>query len=204
MEVEEEVEMQMQMDTAMHEATNTDAHRYQAHVETEDEGESNEERNGLKFASVGADKFNDNNAKTSSTNKKKKKKKKLSHTHERRFTIRKPDWHYLRLKMIFNPPYNPTTISPSFPPDLLTWRTHLSSALSQFLGISGTAISIDFLHTELDQVWIRIPREDAVRFTAAIGGWRQEVEGRDVGFRPIGASDFMMAVSCGNGRDLFG
>ncbi|KAF3283887.1 hypothetical protein TWF970_001057 [Orbilia oligospora] len=122
---------------------------------------------------------------------------------EQRFTVRKPEWQYLHLRMTFDPPHPPTYSSPSYPPDLLTWKTHLSTALNQFLGIAGTAISIDFLHLEGPEVWIRLPREDSTRFTAAIGGWGSEVEGRNVGFRVLASTEFLMGIVGGDGRDVF-
>lgn len=122
---------------------------------------------------------------------------------EQRFTVRKPEWQYLHLRMTFDPPHPPTYTSPSYPPDLLTWKTHLSTALNQFLGIAGTAIPIDFLHLEGPEVWMRFPREDATRFIAAIGGWGSEVEGRNVGFRVLGSTEFLMGIVGGDGRDVF-
>ncbi|KAK6506840.1 hypothetical protein TWF481_005300 [Arthrobotrys musiformis] len=132
-------------------------------------------------------------------------KKKEGAIGEYRFTVRKPEWQYLHLRMTFNPPHPPSYTSPSYPPDLLTWKTHLSTALSQFLGIAGTAIPLDFLHLDGPEVWIRLPREDSTRFTAAIGGWSQDVDGdgRDVGFRVLGNTEFLMGIVGGDGSDLF-
>ncbi|KAK6350624.1 hypothetical protein TWF718_003811 [Orbilia javanica] len=122
---------------------------------------------------------------------------------EKRFTVRKPEWQYLHLRMTFDPPHPPTFTSPSYPPDLLTWKTHLSTALNQFLGIAGTAIPVDFLHLDGPEVWMRLPREDATRFMAAIGGWGSEIEGRSVGFRVLGSTEFLMGIVGGDGRDIF-
>ncbi|KAF3926069.1 hypothetical protein ABW20_dc0109407 [Dactylellina cionopaga] len=126
------------------------------------------------------------------------------HPTEQRFTVRKPEWHYLHLRMTFDPPHPVDFTSPSYPPDLLTWKTHLSTALNQFLGLSGTAIPIDFLHLNGPEVWTRIPREDATRFMAGISGWGQEVEGRTVGFRVLASTEVLMGIVGGEGRDLFG
>ncbi|KAK6541517.1 hypothetical protein TWF694_007324 [Orbilia ellipsospora] len=123
---------------------------------------------------------------------------------EQRFTIRKPEWQYLHLRMTFDPPHPPDHTSPSYPPDLLTWKTHLSTALNQFLGISGTAIPIDFLHSDVSEVYLRIPREDAPRFMAGITGWGEDIEGRTVGFRVLKSAEFLMGIAGGEGRDLFG
>ncbi|EPS42281.1 hypothetical protein H072_3745 [Dactylellina haptotyla CBS 200.50] len=123
---------------------------------------------------------------------------------EQRFTVRKPEWQHLHLRMTFDPPYPADHSSPSYPPDLLTWKTHLSEALNQFLGVSGMAIPVDFLHSaDGAEVYIRIPREDSPRFMAGITGWGKEVEGRTVGFRVLGSTEFSMGLVGGDGTDLF-
>ncbi|KAK6611165.1 hypothetical protein H4I96_02763 [Botrytis cinerea] len=59
--------------------------------------------------------------------------------------------------------------------DDITAKSYMTSALSQFLGLHGSAISIDILKTEDKDVWIRVMREDASAVVAAMGvglrGW---------------------------------
>ncbi|KAK2801710.1 hypothetical protein FQN50_007625 [Emmonsiellopsis sp. PD_5] len=105
------------------------------------------------------------------------------------FTSRKPPWSYLQLELITQPT---TTLSTATPLDALTARTYLTSALSQFLGVSGTSISIDILKIERTStghniLWIRVPRDDAAavvtadsgkgRFSGFIGGrnWERSI-----------------------------
>lgn len=85
------------------------------------------------------------------------------------------------------------------PLDPLTTRAYLTAALSQFLGLVGTSISIDILKTpsssspgstslsasaasasvsasasarhEDNTVWIRVPRPDAAAVVAALSSW---------------------------------
>lgn len=94
--------------------------------------------------------------------------------------------------------YRITQGSASTDLDALTARTHLTSALSQFLGVTGTAISVDILKIESVSppsssssssrkydpegrgrggggggvyLWIRVPREDASAVVAAMSSW---------------------------------
>ncbi|RMJ28377.1 hypothetical protein PHISP_00764 [Aspergillus sp. HF37] len=91
------------------------------------------------------------------------------------FTSRNPSWTYLKLQLINQPNTSSTTTL-----DALTARTLLTSALSQFLGLTGTAIPIDILKISSSEspspqdqrvVWIRVPREDASAVVAALSSW---------------------------------
>lgn len=79
------------------------------------------------------------------------------------FTIRNPPWSYLQLSLITN--------SPNYQLDALTAHLHLRAALSQFLGLHGTAIPIDILKLNDNDVHIRVPNEDASAVVIAVGGW---------------------------------
>ncbi|KAH0604440.1 uncharacterized protein H6S33_006817 [Morchella sextelata] len=107
-------------------------------------------------------------------------------------TIKNPEWGYARLKMIYDPPY--TAESPSYPPDILTWRTTLTMCLTQFLGLMGSAIHIDILHLENDEAWLRLPQNDTTMFAAAVSGYVGTIEGKSVGFKTLGMGDFPMGV----------
>ncbi|EEP79521.1 predicted protein [Uncinocarpus reesii 1704] len=93
------------------------------------------------------------------------------------FTSRKPEWAYLHLELVTQSPD-----AGSEPLDLLTAKTYLTTALSQFLGLSGTAIPIDILKLQLEELptatasarrktrnmlWIRVPHDDAAAVIAA-------------------------------------
>ncbi|KAI9807277.1 MAG: hypothetical protein M1833_000020 [Piccolia ochrophora] len=106
-------------------------------------------------------------SRTQSTKKRKRTKPKPTTTHPTTsITIRDPSWSYLNLEL--------TTTSPTPTPtplDDLTTRTHLTAALTQHLGLSGTAIPVDILKTSGRECWLRVPREDLTAVVAAVGGW---------------------------------
>jgi len=55
--------------------------------------------------------------------------------------------------------------------DRVTVQSHLRSALSQFLGLTGTAIQLDLLKVEGKDIWIRVAKEDASAVVAAVSQW---------------------------------
>ena len=82
------------------------------------------------------------------------------------FVLRHPPYTYLNLSLVTLPSKRDDT-----PLDAVTVRTYLMSALSSFLGLTGTAIPVDILKVEARQVWIRVPTEDASMVVASIGQW---------------------------------
>ncbi|RJE20017.1 hypothetical protein PHISCL_07646 [Aspergillus sclerotialis] len=96
--------------------------------------------------------------------------------------------------------------------DDLTARTFLTSALSQFLGLTGTAIPIDILKISEGQpqnqntVWIRVPREDASAVVAALSSWvggSKASGGGNAAWRICAKGNFLGALVAGSGADLF-
>ena len=118
---------------------------------------------------------------------------------QRCITIRNPPFTYLHLTLLNSstsfPVSNPSSI------DVLTARTHLTTALSQFLGITGTAIPIDLLKVEGRDVWIRLPREDGAAVVGALSQWI----GKDGGLSWMvkGTGEWLGVVAAGNGTELF-
>lgn len=55
--------------------------------------------------------------------------------------------------------------------DDLTVRSYITAALTQFLGLTGSAISVDIMKVDGRECWIRVPREDLSPVMAAVGGW---------------------------------
>ena len=93
-------------------------------------------------------------------------------TSETTFTLRHPPYVYIYL------------IVKTFPPtalvelDKVTAQSYLRSALSQFLGLTGTAIELDLLKVEGKDIWLRVAKEDASAVVAAVSQWastRQDV-----------------------------
>ncbi|KAJ6097313.1 hypothetical protein N7499_001687 [Penicillium canescens] len=139
------------------------------------------------------------------------------------FTSRNPPWTYLKLKLVPQPGNTPQALDP------LSARTYLSSALSQFLGLTGTAIVIDILKIEhgfastptndatsttqatrvprYDSVWIRVPREDAPAVVAAVSSWigggSNTTGSAGVAWRVCAKGNFLGALTAGSGADLF-
>ncbi|BAE61939.1 hypothetical protein F9C07_6271 [Aspergillus flavus] len=130
------------------------------------------------------------------------------------FTARNPPWTYLKLQLIHQP--GTSTAVQSQPLDPLTARTHINSALSQFLGLSGTAISIDILKIlpEAPQpkptdkfIWLRVPRQDAPAVVAAVSSWIGGGTGGgsvgSVAWRVCAKGNYLGALTQGSGEDLF-
>ncbi|OJD24555.1 hypothetical protein ACJ73_04087 [Blastomyces percursus] len=122
------------------------------------------------------------------------------------FTSRKPPWSYLKLQLITQPDLSS---SPSL--DALTARTYLTSALSQFLGVSGTSVSIDILKIETippgqNILWIRVPRDDSAAVVAAVSSWvgGGPQTGVNVSWRIRAQGGFLGALVGGTGKELFG
>ncbi|KAL8739333.1 MAG: hypothetical protein Q9181_000064 [Wetmoreana brouardii] len=113
-------------------------------------------------------------------------------------TIRNLPWTYFHLILISTTTLMSTSSAPAI--DILTARTYFTSALQQFLGMTGTAIPIDFLKVEGRDVWIRVPREDSAIVMSALSGWTGS-EG--VAWRTKGKSEWLGSLTAGDGRELF-
>lgn len=91
---------------------------------------------------------------------------------ETTFTLRNPPYSYLQLRMTYQAP-----ASHSQKPreqhelDEITLLSHTISALSQYLGLTGTAIPVDVLKVEGVDGWIRIPNGDEKPVVAALSQW---------------------------------
>lgn len=139
------------------------------------------------------------NPSADSSNTKSKRKRANKNTTLSNFTIRNPPWSYVHLSL--NSPAKPSSGSVPATVNDVKARSYLQYALSQFLGLHGSAIPIDILNLSGADVWVRVPREDASAVVAAVGGWvGKEGEGwivRDWGcWGPGGGRD--------GGMDLFG
>lgn len=114
-----------------------------------------------------------------------------AHTHT---LIHPAPWLYLHLEL-----HGPTTTT-SDDLDALTARTYLTSALSQFLGLTGAAIPVDILHLRGREVWVRVARGDGSAVVAAVSGW---VGQGSVGWRVRGRGAWLGGLVGGDGGDLF-
>lgn len=85
--------------------------------------------------------------------------------------------------------------------DILAARSYLTSALQNYLGMTGTAIPVDFLKVEGRHIWIRLPKEDGPAFSGAISQWM----GKDgtLSWKVESKGDWLGAVVAGDGTELF-
>lgn len=101
-------------------------------------------------------------------------------------TIKTPPYAYAHLEII-------TSSNTSVSLDDLTTRQYLTSAMKQFLGITGTAMPIDILKVSGRETWVRLPRQDLGAFAAAMAAWMGT--GTSVsGFRICAAGDWLGAL----------
>ncbi|KAH8821684.1 hypothetical protein F5884DRAFT_98465 [Xylogone sp. PMI_703] len=106
-------------------------------------------------------------------------------------TIKAPPYSYACLELT-------TQVSKNIILDELTVRTYITAALTRYLGLTGSAISIDILKVDGKECWIRMPREDLSPVIAAVGGW-VGTNGADgqVGWR-VRASGNWLGILIGN------
>lgn len=144
------------------------------------------------------------NESSGQTPNKTKRKRKIRHTKPHihtQLSLRKPLYSYIHLRHT-NSTTVLTTTSPAPALDALTAYLHLTSALTQFLGLHGAAINFDILNLSDQDVWIRVAAEDRSAVVAAVGGW---MNGKGEGWRVMGWSAWDVSVSGGarGGEDLF-
>ena len=102
-------------------------------------------------------------------------------------TIRTPPHSYAHLELL-------SSSSATTSLDALAVRFHLTSALTQFLGLTGSAISVDILKVEGRECWIRVPREDLSPLLAAVGGWVGGNGEGQVGWRVRGSGNWLSSL----------
>lgn len=112
-------------------------------------------------------------------------------------TIKTPPFSYAQLQLISDSD-TPKELDP------LTVRSHITAALTQFLGVTGSAIPVDILKVEGMECWIRVPREDLSPVVAAVGGWigGTETEGK-VGWRVKGSGNWLSVVGERGKEDIW-
>lgn len=110
-------------------------------------------------------------------------------------TIKTPPFSYIHLQLISDGE-TPKKL------DSLNVRSHITAALAQFLGVTGSAISVDILMVEGAECWIRVPREDLSPVLAAVGGWvgGTETQGK-FGWRVKGKGNWLSVLVGLNGQE---
>ena len=100
-------------------------------------------------------------------------------------TIKKPAFSYVHLELMSDGPAPPEL-------DSISVRSYLNAGLNQFLGLTGTAISVDILKVEPKECWIRVPREDMSAVLAATGQWAGTFNGdRKMAWRLRGSGNWL-------------
>ncbi|KMQ81611.1 hypothetical protein RF55_25771 [Lasius niger] len=85
-------------------------------------------------------------------------------------TIKLPPFSYVQLELVTDGPDRIEL-------DNLQAKSYCTAALRQFLGLSGTAMSMDILKAEGRECWVRIPRQDLGSFAAAVTAWKGTNDG---------------------------
>jgi ribonuclease P/MRP protein subunit POP8 len=101
-------------------------------------------------------------------------------------TVRQPPYAYAQIKV----DSGDSSVSAALDP--LLARSYCASALQRFLGITGSAITVDILKVDerAGEFWVRVPRPDLGRFSAAITTWP--------GASQSGSSAVLRVVACGD------
>lgn len=109
--------------------------------------------------------------------------------------IRSPPFAYAQLELVTDGPA-------ALELDNLIVRSYCTSALRQFLGLSGVAISIDILKADGSDCWVRVPRQDLGAFSAALTAWKGTKEdGSHCLLRVKQCSDWLGPMVGSNGQD---
>lgn len=112
-------------------------------------------------------------------------------------TLRKPQWTYFHLAVLSFSSTLPTL-------DILTFRQNLTSALTQFLGLTGAAIDVDILKFEGTEAWIRVHRDDARAVHEAISGWAgAKTSSGQYKWTVKGRDEWLTRLVNGDGMDLY-
>lgn len=115
-------------------------------------------------------------------------------------TVKSPPFSYIHLQLITSPDLAASSQQPVL--DNLQLKSYCTSALRQFLGLTGAAVPIDILKLQGADGWVRLPRADLSLFTAAVTAWRGEVEEGELRvLRVIQCSDWLGSMVGHDGQD---
>ncbi|KAH7152469.1 hypothetical protein B0J13DRAFT_620021 [Dactylonectria estremocensis] len=80
-------------------------------------------------------------------------------------TVKDPPFSYAHLELV-------TDGAAPVELDNLQVKSYCTTALRQFLGVTGVAISLDILKVQGSHCWLRVPRHDLASLAAAITAWK--------------------------------
>lgn len=111
-------------------------------------------------------------------------------------TIKQPPFSYAHLELVSYESSTPLTL------DNLQLKSYCTTALRQFLGITGAAISFDILKVQGSHGWVRLPRGDLGAFAAALTAWRgASDDGVQVSLQVRQCADWLGAMVGTDGQD---
>jgi ribonuclease P/MRP protein subunit POP8 len=108
-------------------------------------------------------------------------------------TLRQPPWTYFHLSLFTTAPGQPSL-------DAISARQNLNSAMTRFLGLTGSSIPLDILQLEGQELWVRVPRDNSRAFHEAVSAW---IGGGQARFVVKGRDDWLMKLAAGSGCQLF-
>ncbi|TLS25689.1 hypothetical protein PpBr36_07420 [Pyricularia pennisetigena] len=103
-------------------------------------------------------------------------------------TVKKPAYAYAHLRVRSDDPGEHQSL------DALQARSYCASAMQQFLGVTGAAVTIDVLKVDAakGEFWVRLPSPDLGRFSAAVTSWPGAVQsGVTTGLSILAAGDWL-------------
>ncbi|CAG8493184.1 9538_t:CDS:2 [Dentiscutata heterogama] len=124
-----------------------------------------------------------------------------------RYTITTSEWHYLKIKINFDPPTDPLPTITS-----LALRSLISRSLSEAFGVIGSGIHVDILYWSGDDSQseeyigvIRVPREDLTTLWSSLTLFNAALDvgdqiSKEINFEVLGNSAFLMGL-CTDSRE---
>lgn len=86
--------------------------------------------------------------------------------------------------------------------DDLTSKSYCTDALKQYLGLTGEAIPVEILRTDDSECWVRLPRPDLEKFSAAITTFKGKTEGNTQWTLTLKAASDFLGTLTKDGRSL--
>ena len=110
-------------------------------------------------------------------------------------TIRTNKWAYAHLRVI------PEGHSSHLELDLLQAKSFCTTALGEYLGISGRAVPVDILKVTGNEFWVRVPSRDLPRFDAALSAWNgPSIDGRKHAVISVASSEWLGTLISRDGQ----
>lgn len=117
-------------------------------------------------------------------------------------TLKAPAFSYAHLEVFREGDDRRASGSSASTTDMLQFRSYCTSALTQFLGVTGAAIPLDILKVQGNECWLRVPRPDLGAFAAAVTAWPgTRDQGSHLVLRVRQCSDWLGSMVGRDGQD---